>query len=825
MASKPPEVPPVFSMRIANGLYLDNNNQFQSSPGAEGKVYDIAGGALSLSTQIRGQVLSGTLAVLPLKDEPGWKGKLRDLGVAEPTLELFGDIASIAGNIASFVGYAQAALQFAQMVGFLKAAKSVEQLAMEILNRLGVVQDMVADSHGQTVKLFLESSSSAIAALRGQCETEMNLLGNYDVSNRRQRRITMLAKVDDADDDVRAILSDSRWELFNQSKQYTGSWSFMSDPEERTLTNPPWWGRPRSVPRQRLSDDGLSWVDATYPPAYKPRFDYRAAFPFAVHGITSYLSMLKMADPEFRSTGRGRPALLAYADALAGALKKMRAVLVRTHYHPYYFQFAGAADDVDSYYPDGLFGSAPPTRTFRRPHFYWQVGALDLCAHTDSYFSQLGVALHAENPGTPLPTYKLGTLDFDWIPPSPDLRLVPSTIPAEPPNDPHWEIANPAACADAANRPSEADFVVLLQSSGYIQLAQLEATLRHLATDPTESETVVGDVAQRRRRIGTRQVQATGYSGLDCPPEELTATGTLEEYEYTARVRFEMQAPDRVDTIPTRILLVALSAAAGTIDAAVLSEVELHPGPATVTLPKVRTFDWYVEMPKDQFVRPTLMQVAKMEEQAPVAFAYTYGSTAGVPAGEVMIEQFAPSLQTGNPPSGQRRHFGDEAVTLACTLTLLPTDRERRGRVQVVTTTPGRNCAFLYVVVEETLGSGKPLRTHFDLGLNTQLTFLPPSFFKKERDCVRKTLKIVNYIQERELTPGPPPHVPVTIPMVVERLADLRRRMPAAVEAAAHVIDGHTRTPVAKTSVRLASGHPETHGQVVRHGTDGGGTR
>jgi hypothetical protein len=770
--------PPSFSMHVSNGLYLDNNNVFHSGPLPDAPVYEVGGGLLSLSADTTNGVLTGTLAVLPLKDEPAWKGKLRSLGVDEAKLDLFGTAADLASGLVTVVGYAQAALKIAEMLGILKAGKSVEVLAQEILAKLGVVQDMVADAQGQAVKIQLESSSGEIGGLRDQAESSYKTLVNHGVVERRQIRKELLAKAEAVDIQARIILEDSRWELFNQSKQYHGSWSFMSDSEQVELTNPIWWGVPRQVPRQRLGDDGVTWVDAAYPPAHKLRFDYRAALPFALQSVVSYIAVLTMAEPEFRSTARGRESLEAIADRLHGILTRMRGAFVRSHYSAYDFQYAGAAGDVVAVDPDGPFGPQPASLAFVRPRFRWQVGALDLCAHTDSYFTQLGLPLVTPYSSAPLPSYKLGVLDFDWLPQAPAFVSIPSAFP---PNDPHWEIMNAQACADEANRQSERDYVVMLQASGYFQLAQLEGMLRHLCTDPATSETVRGSVSRRRTKAGgAKAVPVAGYHGIMCGAADVAATGSLQEYICKATVTMGLQPPDRVDPVPTRFLLVALTAPADTGYAAVMSEVELVEGSATVTLPTAETFDWYVEK---RLQVPTHVQLEQLAGRSQVAFLYDLQGQ-GAPARRWI--EIGDTITGADTPDGELRNRLVEPVTVTCTLTRAETDLERTATV-VVTTSPGlRNARNIYVAAEETLGSGTTLRTYFDVQLNTQITLLPSSFFERERDCLDRTTRVVDYIEHHyaESAPRLPPHVPVTRPMLAAHVTGLQAAVPELVQRA-----------------------------------------
>jgi hypothetical protein len=103
-------VPPVFTIKVDNGLYLDSQGRFSASPPDSGApVYSVAGGLLSLTTQVKGKMIGGQLAILPLKDEPGWESKLRILGLDEDSLEFVERVSGIVGDVATIVGWVKAA--------------------------------------------------------------------------------------------------------------------------------------------------------------------------------------------------------------------------------------------------------------------------------------------------------------------------------------------------------------------------------------------------------------------------------------------------------------------------------------------------------------------------------------------------------------------------------------------------------------------------------------------------------------------------------------------------------------------------------------------
>jgi hypothetical protein len=104
---------------------------------------------------------------------------------------------------------------------------------------------------------------------------------------------------------------------------------------------------------------------------------------------------------------------------------------------------------------------------------------------------------------------------------------------------------------------------------------------------------------------------------------------------------------------------------------------------------------------------------------------------------------------------------------------------------------PGtRNVRNLYVVVEETLGSGNKLRTYLDVRTDSQLTILPKSFFDSERKCLDDMTNLIDHINDHysKSVPIIPPHVPRTKEVVVNQLAVLQATVPELVDRAARAI-------------------------------------
>jgi hypothetical protein len=773
---------PAFSIRVAERLFLDSENRFHSTPVEGAPVYKVGGGLLSLSTETRNGLLSGQLAVLPLKEEPGWANKLRDLNVSEDVIELFGKAAGLVSDVVTVIGWAQAAVKILKWVGILQTGKSVEQLAAEILAGVELIQSMQVEGQEHNVKAMLDDSRATIDGLERQARGPSiggplleKDLGGLTAADRRDRRRRILDMAGDIDIEVGKILSRSRWELFLHPKHYVSSWApRIPNAPPIKVVNPPWWRSFVQLPElRRLQRDG-SWTTMTYPTAFKLRFDYRAALPHALHGVMAYLTTLKLGEPEFRSTGTGRDSLLTHADAIALILEDMRGAIVRTHHEWYDFRWVAGVQ------PWVALGLGLPEPNLKRPTYQWRVGAIDLCAHTDSYFEQQAVNLYggAQRP----PHYRLGVLDFDWSPPALELAWVPDVALGQ--GQGHWTVVDRQQAALDANRQAERDHLLLLQLSGYFQLAQLEAALRHLATDPDGSETVVGSTRMNRRRTERRDVEVIGDSGIVCPPEKVRATGVLEEFRCEATVRLSLQPPDRATPLlPVKVLLVALDAPADSVHPRVMSECELWPRAGATELSAVQTFDWYVTEPSSRGAAlVTERQLDVLAGRQRMVFSHQSAGAFGLGVEEVAYDWLDVDLASPweESPHGEARNPLTDTVSFDASTTEIFNEAERKLTVRIASRPGTRNLGNLYVVVEERLASKRRLRTYFDVHMHTQITNLPESFFVAERECLEATTRVIEHIETHYSKSAGwlPLDVPVTIDQFRSRVQELQSGYP-----------------------------------------------
>src|SRR5262249_51746293 len=90
-------------------------------------------------------------------------------------------------------------------------------------------------------------------------------------------------------------------------------------------------------------------------------------------------------------------------------------------------------------------------------------------------------------------------------------------------------------------------------------------------------------------------------------------------------------------------------------------------------------------------------------------------------------------------------------------------DAVKRGAVVTVVPEDAPNMEFLYVVTEETLFSGRKLRTYFDVSMKTDVYWVPEYFFAAEKECLRHMQEVLDYMNSHysESQQHLPPNVPI----------------------------------------------------------------
>ena len=94
------------------------------------------------------------------------------------------------------------------------------------------------------------------------------------------------------------------------------------------------------------------------------------------------------------------------------------------------------------------------------------------------------------------------------------------------------------------------------------------------------------------------------------------------------------------------------------------------------------------------------------------------------------------------------------------------------------------NVRWLYLLIEETLASGKKLPTYVDVSMTTNVVYLPREFFRREQNCRNRDAEILDDLSRRlrETNDKPPLGSPVTATGQTKMLQQIRRESPELVE-------------------------------------------
>lgn len=547
---------PEFSVHLGGGLYMDSNGTLSHGPVLGKPVYPTPGGGLPIQPDALAKAFQGVAKALPDKDDPKSREKfdkiLDGIGMALAdkenligTLQSIGAVASVIGSVVPIVGAALAVLTL--LLGLFKSGPSAIELLVtrrmdDLERKLKALETQIQlrDLRGQR-----NTISAAIAALQNYAVELKNtppdaatlLLRQQDVRN----------QLDAAGLAVRNLLDTSTWLATFNEQDYQQVWPWIA---HRLFTFPVAGGpQPAYMPQQGTN-----------------HFDHQLMVPLTTFAVTAYLSVLRGAAPEFRSTRQHREDLQDFAVALEILAENMRREgLARTVYTAANFS-GGAGGGI----PWGLgpeevvdlsvFGFPP---YLKESSTRFAVGALDLWAHHDKYFTPTFSASSIQFPG--VENGKQGLLNVRWMPPAVLESYDEPAMPLgwEPPNQPpptkrRYRIANPDECAKAANVVAEQNYVDLLYSSGYLNLVHLVATLRNEATDPDRSQTVSVDTWLRRKPGASTSVVVESVpivmTGV------ITANASRQTQQYKATTWFTTQPLGRERKLQYRVWLRTLSA-------------------------------------------------------------------------------------------------------------------------------------------------------------------------------------------------------------------------------------------------------------------------
>ena len=789
-----------FSIHLGGGLYMDNAGVLSHGTDPGKPVYPSPGGGLPVDPKAVAAAFQGLAKALPNKDDPKSREKFDDffddIGMTDENknnlidlLQAAGGVASVIGSVVPVVGAALAVLTL--LLGFLKEGPSA--LELMVIRWFKELATKVKALEVQSQQHFLIPQRNAISAA-------VDALKNYAFEiqntppNETQlllRRQEVRTEVKDAGLAVRNLLDSATWLASFDASEYEAVWPWMG----HRLNSFPSGGAPQL---------------ASMPPPGN-RFDHRLMVPLVLFAITAYLSVLRASAPEFRSTRENREDLWTFAGALDVLITNMRRDgLTRTVYTAADFQ-GGPGGGI----PWGLdpvevvdlqaFGFAP---RLAEGCTRFPVGAFDTCAHDDAYFTAGFSAGLIQFPGAQYA--KQGVFNARWMPPATLESYEEQVTPLgnwEPANQPpptrrRYRITNPEECAQAANAQSERDFVDLLYGSGYLNLVHLLATLRNEAADPDHSQTVRSTTWFRRRPgpLSTVVVESVPIlmTGV------ITAQAQTQSQDFEATTSMTTQPLGRDRALHYRVWLRTLPGkqeyrngfywtdyepdpdpdhAGGqrlvTSTGAPLDEVMIAQGvsrpelfhetkPVTLT---ASTYDLWI--PVKPLGLPQLSVDPVASSAALRAAGWEVAPTGGsgglptrgrgqlTPVHDSAAEQLVSHTLSGwtdaeVPAKAQQRAIRESDVHLDYTV---------RWQADKLTVSLRNNRAedrnyVVYVVVEETLGSGVVLHTVERMPVTGQLTFVPQSFFDEEFDALAKTARFFRdfakrYAKSVSRVPGP----------------------------------------------------------------------
>ena len=790
-----------FSVHLGGGLYMDSQGVLSRGPVLGKPVYPTPGGGLPVNPDAIAKAFQGVAKALPNKDDPKSREKfdkiLDGIGMALAdkenligTLQSIGAVASVVGSVVPVVGAALAVLTL--LLGLFKSGPSAVELLVtrrldDLERKLKALEVQIQQRDLRDQRNIISAALAAVANYAFELKNSPPdqaalLLRQQDVRN----------QLVDAGLAVRNLLDTSTWLATFDQQDYQHVWPWIA---HRLFTFPVTGGP----------------LPATVPPQGTNHFDHQLMVPLSMFAVTGYLTVLRAATPEFRSTRQNREDLWDFAVSLETLAENMRREgLARTVYTAANFS-SGAGGGI----PWGLapeevvdlsFLGFPPHLAAGSTRF--AVGALDLWGHHDKFFTAQFSASMIQFPGAE--NAKQGLMDVRWTPPAilesydePTLSLGWEPANQAPATTRRYRIINPDACAKAANAVAEQNYVDLLYSSGYFNLVHLVATLRNEATDPDQSQTVRSDAWLRRKPGASAPVVVESVPIFQTGVISAPATRQLQAFKATTS--FTTQPLGRERKLQYRIFLRTLSASYSVVGGSwhseqrydayhqvgytndparpgfqklytstgvALSELQLAHGPSiaeardvsgTATLQAV-TFEWWVPvkplagLTADAILRGAALRAFGLETDAATDLPSAVSSPFALPSPTPLplrtlnfsrtdvvasVTSVSYSDLIGwetdvEPAKGQRRRAAQSAVQI---------DYSLRWQGDRLTVSLANNRALedrnyiVYVVVEETLGSGEVLHTVQRIPVNGQLTFVPQSFFDQEFEALAKTAR------------------------------------------------------------------------------------
>jgi hypothetical protein len=755
-----------FVVHIGGGVYVDAAGSITLGPTADTQVYEPPD-ELHYDAEKVASTLKDLAELFPESDEA--MEKWGSWGVSESLVKALGELGQAAAAIASLATGMAIIAAVARVFGALSGDEGISPKLRQALNVLRSQAQAAEEIALANKMLDLHSEfDGVIDDFRGK----FNDLRVHNPSG--PDRIALY-------DDMRETLDELSQPLSRlRNEHWLAAYPGDAYGARVALFTALYFERP---------DGSLAPIPPAPPGA--THFDPRSGVPMLIFGATTYVSMVRMAMPWFRSAGTYAERLRKTADAIDRFVVRMHAeTLARTEH---------TAESLLSHRISskthllGFPGYLPDSIAVNYP-----VGAFDLVRYSNPFlWARVADAL-----ATGGDTSRLATFDAKWDHPG--------------------GIAAPvdlATAATQANERARQDYADLLVASGVFRLVSTAAWLRFLSTPPDRSETVAGDVVVSRAEVG--ETPTVAKSPPIFPVGVIEHPATLKRYDARARARITTQEPGHKPALQYRVVLRTLDSRYGdgwagkeytgwawtpTYEAVasdprckrlrtqfsqglVLGEVELFKGTsptAAMTTPpkwatlRASTFDWYLPLldPSSPFTEAgtDLQRFAAARNTTPgdgnalvgglsIHFAPPTPSPPPAPAAngarpilgtvdDFWWTEVGTAYDQSSFERAERRHVRDESVDVQWQLSW------QDGRLEVrLSGKPEQRSFQAFVVVEETVYSGEAipeelpdlvsvpalqetLHTPFAVEVVNQLTFVPQAFFLQEAEAIAKGKKL-----------------------------------------------------------------------------------
>jgi hypothetical protein len=809
-----------FSVSLGGGLYMDSNGVLSHGPVPGKPVYGTPGGGLPVNFDTLAKTFSGLAKALPDKDDPKSREKfdkiLDAIGMLASdkddlinALQAVGAVASVIGSVVPIVGAALAVLTL--LLGLFKDGPSPFEV---LTNR------RFDDLARQITSLEIQIEQRDLREQRSPISAAIAAFANYVYELRNTppdpavlllRQQDMRGQANAAGIAVRNFLDASTWLASFTPNEYTGVWPFLqirlhkfprTGAPVRALMPAPGanvFDHTLMVPLSAFAATSYLTVLRALAPEFRSTREHR-------EDLWDFAAALEVLVENMRAEGLART-LYTTADFQHGAAGGI--------------PWGIAPEEVIDLSAHGIAPVLKPGST------RFSVGAVDLCVYNNSYFTPGFSAGSIQLPGDQyakqgllnvrwIPPAKLES----YQEPIASLGWEPANQP--PPTRTRYRITNPEECANAANAQSDLDFGDLLYSSGYLNLVHLVAVLSNEATDPSTSQTVRADASLQRKpgasvpvTVKSEPILMTGVisSPAEQEPQQYKATvflttqplGRDRKLHYkvwlrTLAVSFSPSGPrwnepdygtfhqtDYVDDAAHPGCKTLITSTGLPLDQLMISEGVSIATPrdanGTATLQAI-THDWWIPVKPlgqpiiDRIGERNLVSLRGLGWEASASSA-TPTAPPSAPSGpqpspspvlqvlhddiplhdQVSFSDLLGWMDAVVPATAQHRQAAQNEIHLDYTL-----HWEADQMTVTLRNHPADRNYVVYVVVEETLGSGQVLHTAQRIPVIGQLTYVPQTFFDEEAAAIARLNKTMrdfadHYAHSVGDVPGPHPPV------------------------------------------------------------------